>query len=247
MRQKNSLALRQNRNANLTVVVGTGFLATIGNGATVKNTNEAAATIARLAVPIMPWVGKDYELSVKRLLILGESHYDEVLVNAPADSTRAGAIRDYTNREWSEYLKRKTGRFWTNIIQVVQGAAIEECEISAVAHRVAFYNYCNQLVGNAARIAPRSSLWQESRDDFYRVLNAIQPTHILVLGQRLWTNLSEDERGEEITIGKKSKNVCYFCAAGTLVPSLPINHPSSAFSWREQRPWVESLLAKSYH
>lgn len=199
-------------------------------------------TITLPDVPITPWVGKQYEFSPERLLVLGESHYDST-----GKYLEPGAAKNYTIETWNEYLDAPTGRFWTNIVQVMEGKPIAECDnIRAAVENIAFYNYCNSMVATTARVAPSSTAWQESKPDFYRVLDAIQPKHILVLGQRLWSNLKEDQCGEKVSFGKKSRNVCYFKAAGRLVPSLPINHPSSAFSWQESRPWVEELLKRGY-
>lgn len=205
-----------------------------------KNATGLAVQILIPDVPFHPWVGNNYASSNERLLILGEAHYDSTgkhMVQAP---------QNYTIETWQEYLDTPSGRFWTNIVQVVAGKAIGECDIPVIVNTLAFYNYCNKMVATTARVAPSSMDWKDSLEDFYRVLDALQPTYILVLGQRLWSNLKEDKRGENVSLDNRSKPVCYFRAAGFLVPSLPINHPSSAFSWKKERFWVEKLLAQDF-
>ena len=202
---------------------------------------------AGLDVPILPWVGNEFTSVSRRLLVLGESHYDEKLASAPLDASSISEIKNYTNEMWSAFAARQDGRFWTNIVQVVEGKPIRECNISEAVQRFAFYNYCNRIVASAARVAPSSADWINSRPDFDLVLSALQPTHILVLGQRLWNNLKEDRRSDiKITVGNRTKPVCYFMAGDRLVPSLPITHPSAAFSWLKQRRWVDALFAETY-
>ena len=206
-----------------------------------RNSKGMPIEIALPDVPFLPWVGDNYESSSKRLLVLGESHYDRENLASPP--------KTYTVDRWKEYLAAPTGKFWTNTIQVVSGRARKDCDesdIRSIAHGFAFYNYCNKMVGNGPRIAPSSAAWKESRPDFDLVLDSIKPTHVLVLGQRLWNNLKEDVQGAEVMIGDRSRKICYFKTSGLLAPTLPINHPSGRFSWQAERPWVEELLRQSY-
>ena len=208
------------------------------DGASMRNSKGMPIEIALPDVPFLPWIGDNYASSPIRLLVLGESHYNSKPTEQPTNK--------YTIETWDEYLKDPTGKFWTNIVQVVSSKAKGECDINNTVHGFAFYNYCNKIVGAGPRIAPSSTAWKESRPDFDLVLDFIKPTHILVLGQRLWNNLKEDAQGAEVKIGGRSKKICYFRASGLLAPTLPINHPSGGFSWQAERPWVEELLRQSY-
>ena len=187
-----------------------------------------------LDVPFLPWVGRNYRSGTTRLLVLGESHYDE---DHEFDGGRPH--QDFTRVQIDKYLEVPSWKFWTNITQVVAGKPKNKCDIEAVWARIAFYNYVNCFVGAGPRIPPMASDWKNSMEDFRKVLADLEPTHILVLGMRLWDHLEADEeRGEDIVIGDRKARVWYFDSS---IPCLPIFHPSGGFSSSKWAAWVTRL------
>ncbi|WP_223669710.1 hypothetical protein [Kangiella shandongensis] len=90
--------------------------------------------------------------------------------------------------------------------------------------KVAFYNFCQEIVAEKARKSPSPQIWKLSTEPFYEVLNELKPDLILVLGKRLSYNLP-----------KIPDNIKY----------KVINHPSSGFSYARWIPQIKEALINS--
>jgi hypothetical protein len=122
----------------------------------------------------------------KRLLILGESHYqwDESI---PIDDRPRLTIECIEE----QISGAGTLAFWTHVAVTFlnRRPTLEEKRI--FWDSVAFYNYVQFGVGFGSRIRPTNQMWSESEPAFAEVLELHQPDVIIVLGYTLWKNLPE--------------------------------------------------------
>ena len=181
-----------------------------------------------------PWVGSNYGTNDDRFLVLGESHYGPA--SMPANSTRV-LTQEYADGAWSH-------RFWTNIMQVVNGQPHWKMDRAEFWSRVAFYNYVQQPVAETAGVAPTSEMFMASKEAFFLVLDSLRPKTILVLSKRLWENLpSEGKPGQEIRCGDVSRETWVYPYSGGQALAAWLPHPSYGFRWRRWYPCVLALRA----
>ena len=172
-------------------------------------------------VHFQPWIGSKYQSGNrfgKRVLVLGESHYEPDLnLDGP------GYTRYVVQRH---VYQERTARFFTMVpnvlMQMGAGQHLSDEDRGAVWQEIAFYNYVQELVGNAARQRPTRDMWRAAELPFLNVLQALEPDLVLVLGRALKNH----------------------------VPPLPahvtrceIHHPSSGFSYARWNPVVAAALA----
>jgi hypothetical protein len=144
-----------------------------------KDLETALSDVNLNGVYFLPWIGSEFRERCTRLLLLGESHYGDepATQRATIKCTQA-----YVDGLWRH-------KFWTNIMQVVQGAKYSEIDAALFWSRVALYNYIQTIVSPEAGVAPTEDMWRDAEPAFYLVLQYLDPTHILVLSKRLWTRL----------------------------------------------------------
>lgn len=183
-----------------------------------------------------PWVGSNYGTNDDRLLILGESHYGPA--SMPGNSTKT-LTQEYVDEKWNH-------RFWTNIMQVVNGQPHEEIDRAEFWRRVAFYNYVQQPVAETPGVAPACEMFTASKAAFFSVLDSLKPKAILVLSKRLWENLpSEGRPSQEIRCPDGSRESWVYAYNGGEALASWIPHPSYGFAWREWHPYVQALRSGS--
>ncbi|MDA8090569.1 MAG: hypothetical protein M0Z61_10195 [Nitrospiraceae bacterium] len=175
-----------------------------------------------------PWVGRNYgKTNGIRLLILGESHYGPK--ESKSDFTQQ-LTKAYVNHEWNH-------RFWTNIMQVIDGRKYWEIDRDVFWSEVAFYNYIQEPVAETAGVAPSPDMWAIAEEPFLEVLPLLKPTHIVVLSKRLWKNMtSKGERGDDLSVNKVERETRLFPYEGGFARATWLPHPSYGFSANEWHP-----------
>ena len=184
-----------------------------------------------------PWVGDNYWRGFEggpRLLILGESHYDD---DVPDKSLTQQLTREYAEGEWRH-------RFWTMTMQVVAGRDKTEIDRMRFWQSVAFYNFIQEFVGSRPRTRPSSEAWLSGGQPFEAVLEALRPQALLVLGVALWDNLPNSGReGPMLRVGELwRESYLYTLPESSEVLATSINHPSSGIRWETWHPFVAALL-----
>lgn len=180
-----------------------------------------------------PWVGSQYPKGNVKLLLLGESHYDE---RKPSPSFTIDLIHEYANGEW-------THRYWTQIMQVVSGKRYLEIDKHSFWNKYAFYNYIQELVAGSAGVAPTKQMIESAIIPFSEVLSALKPTHLLVLSKRLWEYLPSDGRpGDDLIIGNQKRDTWLYPISEGKVKATWLPHPSYRFSAPKWHPWVTAFL-----
>jgi hypothetical protein len=142
-------------------------------------------------VVYQPWIGESYSSQTRKILFLGESHYDvdidELLFTTEVIRRQFGEGQDIGDKVeryrltknlellFSENHKldvRKTKKFWSE---------------------VSFYNFVQAyLVSSEAR--PNRTQFASSVSPFCEVVCALKPDIVVVLGFTTWDHLPKDHR-----------------------------------------------------
>ena len=189
-------------------------------------------------VAVHPWVGSNYGNPIYfkyKTLILGESNFTNPPENFNSSLVTRCVEDDLAvgdkNRDTNGFC-----RFSTKIRRVIFGLN-ESLGPSGLWQDVAFYNFVQCLVGDKARIRPTYEMWKESVPAFLEVVEKLQPTRVLVLGNANWNNLllhfqckPESQHTATMTVGSNLITVGY------------INHPSSSLAYATWQPVARQLL-----
>ena len=193
-----------------------------------------------------PWnFGKTVRLDGRKLLLLGESHYND----GPAiPDEKAAAFTSDTIKEWSNNGSRYRRPFFANVYETVTGRdwTPGSPEVDAFWANVYFYNYIQAFVGPGAGHRPKAAMWKSAEAPFRSVLEALAPDAVLVLGNALWNNMADaDERGPDLP-GGIGATYWYHYGDGGRCLAGHIRHPSSpGFSSAERHPAVRQFLESS--
>lgn len=182
-----------------------------------------------------PWIGKDFArggLWGKRILVLGESHYQW---DKDIPLTQDLTIECITEQMKGVYKKQ----FWTNIAITFLNRHPSIEEKNKFWNSVAFYNYVQSNVGFGPRIRPTPELWAKSSVPYLEILNELQPNCIIVLGYQLWENLpSLGEKGPMIEGAEQKETWKYPIYGNAHALAYGIRHPSAGFSAWSWHPFV---------
>lgn len=215
----------------------TGPMAPIGLK-TIKSSCSSQGLLMRYSQPkqvrFLPWCGKNYCKSYPRLLVLGESHYSDRLEDP-----------NFTQRLTAQYAAGKFNhRFWTQIGQVVTGKPHWEINRKAFWDSISFYNYVQDITVNAPGYGPPESAFLRSENAFWEVLDLLKPTHLIALGDRLWTHMPEfGNESATAPLGGQSRQYGYYIRNWGQVIAVSIKHPSWGFSAQVWHPVVRDFLA----
>lgn len=190
-------------------------------------------------VHFLPWVGENYEKGIcgRKVLVLGESHY----CAKPEDDT------PYITREviadllepGSEHEANKNT--YTKFERALAGKVLDWQGKSELWNSVIFYNFV-QTPMNGPRKSPFIKEFQDSFAAFLEVLEQYRPDCVIAWGKRLYERLPPAGRqGKTVLLpdGTSLETWAYVLSDGKCVAVLPIQHPSSGFSWDF---WHESIM-----
>ncbi len=200
--------------------------------------NELDSRLIENGVVFLPWVGSLYGTGYqnRRLMILGESHYNEW------SGQRHTLSYNMTKECVLETINREEGStFWKYIEQAI----LNEYRTDGWApsggkvlwEKLAFYNFVQKAVEGGPRKAPTWEQFQSSQAPFRAVLEELRPDLVWVCGKRLWWSMEKrDEDTFHQLVG------VYHLRDGHKVQCVATNHCSSgAFSWSK----VHQVLAAS--
>lgn len=184
-----------------------------------------------------PWIGKSWKGEVKRLCLVGESHY----VTDPKDDSEQltceviQAVRDGTRRF----------PFHTRTAALLDGC-LETSGAESIWDRVAFFNFIPLSVGTESTAIPTGEMWATGAQHFSRMLTELNPTHVLSLGQRQWNHIAFTTDWRSSPHDTDAALRIWQGRDGRQCLATWINHPSSrGFSVAHWRPRVAALLAAS--
>ena len=131
-----------------------------------------------------PWVGCNYEHgrgpNHRKLLVVGESHYcnPDELNNGAHHGFTIQCIEEISAEKWRH-------RFFTAIVQMIEGCQRWETDLAKFWESIAFYNFLQEcLEGPKAPVTDQMIL--KGRDIFPSILENLKPDCVLVLSGRAW-------------------------------------------------------------
>lgn len=176
-----------------------------------------------------------------RLLLVGESHYDEG-ISRTADEARRETIE--TVRLYGTEAKTYQ-RFFANTYAAVTGGGWSDAwgAYRSFWNSVFFYNYVQEFVSGGARDRPTSSAFAEAGPAFLRTLDELAPEAVLVLGSATWQAMTT-ERGRRVEAGEGGPPDLWAYRIGEREAFVTyIRHPSSTgFSAVREHPRVAAFL-----
>lgn len=211
--------------------------------------NELDSELARQGVFFLPWIGERYEQGFKgkRLLVLGESHYqyesleENRRVEDPLDDpqlTRACVAGVIMREDW-------VGNFWKFVEQALLN--VERCEMAvtgeALWQSIAFYNFVQSSAGMGPRERPSEEAFDASRAPFRAVIDALRPERVLVCGKGMWERM--EEAPSELYLHDDLQG--YYLANRKPVWCLATVHPTSGrYSWSRLHPIITAFLKEPH-
>lgn len=141
-------------------------------------------------IVFLPWKPSgDPRFNGIRLLLVGESHYDE---GEPPAPNQVSSFTSEIVTRWGAKAEGYT-RFFGNIYATFNGdgAHWSSDEFKHFWNSVSFYNYVQSFVHGEARVRPTAKQFAESADAFHAVLDELKPDAILIVGQATWDQMSE--------------------------------------------------------
>ncbi len=137
-----------------------------------------------------PWVGERYDdpnhpgklFNDARILILGESHYEWC----------EECNQNQTNRDYLTVLSvvdrmaevDPSFQHWKKVENAFVGGSADREERKNFWHSVTYYNFLQKLI--PFRQEPTPNDYLNATQPFLNILNLLGPTHVVVLGKRLW-------------------------------------------------------------
>jgi hypothetical protein len=190
-----------------------------------------------------PWnLGADVRWNGQRLLLLGESQYDDGQT-PERDQAVIAQSTIQSVRDWSLSANLRYQRFFPYLYETVTGERWESGSprVAAFWRSIYFYNYVQQFVGDGPRQRPTAAMFRTSEPAFHAALAAIRPDAILVLGRALWRSMAEsDDPGPNLE-GGLGQTYWFATEGGSKALAAHIRHPSSVgFSPAE---WSSKVLA----
>jgi len=202
----------------------------------------------------IPFVGRRYEEGLEgvgRVLVLGESHYDE-----DYETSFHLSQRDYTQRIGKLMESKGEGRYSTPFFRKLDQALTGQqspnvVEAADAWSRIAFANFIPQFVGKDAKAAKLKMHWQEANRVFPSLINQLCPNVILVLGLTTWRQLAAGERTEwssyvpkaNETRWPKARDIWRMRYEGGYALSTWVYHPSWPFDgWKAMSGTLRHLI-----
>lgn len=190
-----------------------------------------------------PWIGDNYASQGylgKRVLILGESHYEWL-----DDQSLAS---DWTQQFIENGFSGKMHRFRTRVAAVVLGRRpTADDDTRSFWHSIAFANYIPVSVGKGANARPTEAMWEEAVPRFAELITTHRPDFLLVLGHPLWMRMHYtftmnghlERHPNDVNEYRIWR---YQYESGKTMLACAINHPSRSFNFKKWHPFVSAML-----
>lgn len=193
-------------------------------------------------IKFRPWEGENYSCAPfgKKVLILGESHYDWDPENNVADNPN---VTSEVIQEQIDGDSKKA--FWTHIAVIFLNRAPDLDAKRQFWHSVAFYNYVQTSAGDGPRVRPTPQMFQDSEPAFFEVLELLKPEVVVALGFELWDNYLPNQT-VDVAVETKTGQIfthSYSYSGGKCV-ACRIKHPSSGFNGRDWHDRVMDIISK---
>ena len=168
-----------------------------------------------------PWVGREYEQTRSKLLVLGESRYDNPFTDYQIIKSRlsggfdGGQLRTFVKFE-----------------RAILGLNCSPASVRVFWHRTLFYNYNTEFFPGG----PRINLPYERREHhensltLRRVLQKYGPKHVIVWGLKNWDSVDAHSLWKDYRIPRSREPYCSTTIDGQTMLFTRVKHPSTGFS-----------------
>lgn len=190
-----------------------------------------------------PWrpIATDPRFQGLRLLVVGESHYDE---GASYTFNEQRAFTTEIVKRWGAEAEGYQ-RFFASIYRTFNeaDAAPSSEAFRAFWNSIFFYNYVQSFVPGGARERPTSRQFKDSAEAFHGVLDEVRPEAVVVMSKETWRRMSERDatllESDEEALGTMWQ---YVYASGSALVAHT-HHPSSyGYSPAAWQPRVARFL-----
>jgi len=194
-----------------------------------------------------PWIGAEYGsvgIHGRRLLILGESHYE----------SNPGEVNVATQGTLTlECIQRAIQGdagfgFYSKIADAVSGETLrtpEQC--SGFWKRVTFYNYVQRLLNTAGERPSKADL-SSAAPAFFDLLRLVEPDAVLVTGKAVWDAISQffppDARSIQTIFDQPSCTYRWEGITSSPILATHTVHPSFRFHVKFTDPTWQSRIAR---
>jgi hypothetical protein len=195
-------------------------------------------------VKCLPFVGGEYQKNGPgglRVLILGESHYNDNGEFGPQFTREVmeDILNGVTDPHYAIYTKIAT-LFSRNLTDRLGHRA-------RFFKTVAFYNFIQSAV-SGPRVPPTAEMWKAARGPFEAVLGCLKPELVLVLGVKLWKEIKIPRKKlPPVKLGNgKEAPMGYYTIDRHRCQFFRINHPSSrGFCYDVWRPALKAAIKRA--
>lgn len=198
-----------------------------------------------------PWIGSLYDkggIFKKRILVVGEAHVCGADCPNCGPGKGASDCEDLTTTGVvTQYLANHSGewsRTFRKLERALYGQETDNSESEQIWNSISFYNYVQRAM-SASRMSPTREDFDNGEKYFFNVLESLRPELIIVCGQRLYDAMpfatwkrKDNIETEDLSV----RNGLYHLKDKTPVPTIAINHPSSAFSWEKWNEAIEKAI-----
>lgn len=214
-------------------------------------------------IHFQPWIPENYEKGYEnygKLLILGESHYDDtedakedqqdnteelnensVTADVPVDNPS-----EFTTAVVKHFLEENVDiAFFRNL-----GLLFNNENKYDVWRNVAFANGI-QVALSDSNAQPSAEEIQTVKKAFWLLIDHLQPDKILICSKRMWNNWMDDgnKRGmylRNIEENGKKSTIWKYKLENKVCHAMGINHPSKYFSHLNWKPIVFKFLSEKF-
>lgn len=191
-----------------------------------------------------PWIGKYYSRGFqagRKLLLLGESHYDETgSASAPRytkETVLDFFVPDGATGKGNNFAGRVTRMLCTQ-------AALTPADALMAWEQCAFANYIPVFVGTYARTPKTREHWELAHKMFPDLLRQLQPDRVLVLGHTVWNRIRYGQwENLKWRVGDEVRGLWRFDVDGKVALATKVWHPSlPRMSAQTMRTVLNALL-----
>ena len=199
-----------------------------------------------------PWLGPQYRsggLWDRKVLVVGESHYDEWQEGTPPELIKHDLQRGFTQECVKEVVDEKGGaRYWNRVRNRLGGEEHENQPSAVFWNKIAFYNYIQSPVSGGPGARPTRAQWAKSALPFQEVLGRLQPDRVVFTGVRLWSQVpSRQGKLPDVEAAGQQLPVEFFeLDDGRRVFATATPHPRSQYFLRALTPPLREFVLRGW-
>ena len=195
-----------------------------------------------------PWVGSNYKDAVKKILVIGDSHYCGACQNCGVRGycsiKEMGDCVNFTSNVVREYLDflngKKESDMWMRSFKcfdkILLGQDATKEERTEMWNGIAFYNFVQTAISGVTSNAKYTQKdYVDSSAMALEIIKELHPDYVIVWGKRAYNYLPDTDW--------LSEDKAYLLPNGHKVYCLRIDHPSRAHqaTWSKE---VKKFLEK---